>query len=188
VVLVVGTHEPRKNHLAVLEAAEGCWRRGVQFQLVFVGGASWDRSDFADEVARLVREGDAVQVLRRVSEEALWSLYRLADLTVFVSLVEGYGLPVAESLCCGTPVITSAVGSMAELAEGGGAVTVDPTDVAAIEEAMGALLTSPDLLAALGREAAARTWPTWDDYAAAVWRELVDAVRRDATAADVAGR
>jgi glycosyltransferase involved in cell wall biosynthesis len=186
-VLVVGTHEPRKNHLAVLEAAEGCWRSGQQFQLVFVGGASWDRSDFADEVARLARQGDAVNVLRRVSEEALWSLYRLADLTIFVSLVEGYGLPVAESLCCGTPVVTSAVGSMAELAAGGGAVTVDPTDVAAIEEAVGALLASPERLAGLSREAAARTWPTWDDYAATLWRDLVDDVRQRAAPGEVAG-
>jgi glycosyltransferase involved in cell wall biosynthesis len=186
-VLVVGTHEPRKNHLAVLEAAEGCWRAGQDFQLVFAGGASWEWSDFDDEVARLAAAGRAVQVLSRVSEVSLWSLYRLADLTVFVSLVEGYGLPVAESLCCGTPVVTSAVGPMAELAVGGGVVTVDPTDVAAIERALLGLLTSPERLAALQREAAARTWPTWDDYASAVWGQLVDAVRGDAPPAGVAG-
>jgi FkbM family methyltransferase len=173
-VLVVGSHEPRKNHLVLLEAAESLWNAGRWFELLLVGGASWGRPDFRSYVDDLKGQGRPVQVHERISEEALWSLYRLARFSVFTSLIEGYGLPVAESLSCGTPVITTDYGSMAEIASGGGAVVVDPRDVNALRLAMDELLRDDQRLAELERAAVGREWLRWDEYAARVWADLVE--------------
>jgi FkbM family methyltransferase len=172
-VLVVGSHEPRKNHATVLEAAEGLWKAGRRFELLFVGGSGWRSEAFDAYVESLRREGRAVSVHKRVDEETLWALYRLARFTVFPSLSEGYGLPIAESLASGTPVITSNYGAMAEVARGGGAVLTDPRDPSSLEGAMDDLLTDDDALCRLQSEARKRVWVTWDDYAQGVWDDLV---------------
>ncbi len=173
-VLVVGSHEPRKNHLTVLVAAERLWRAGHAFHLVFIGGSGWSGERFDGLVGQLRGAGRPIQVIKVADEELLWAAYRLARFTVFPSLTEGYGLPVAESLASGTPAITSDFGSMAEIAADGGAVLVDPRDVDQVEQAMGRLLTDHDLLDQLRTQARDRTWKTWDDYAEETWAHLVD--------------
>ena len=127
VVLVVGSHEPRKNHLAVLEAAERLWtaRDNAAFELLFLGWSGWLSGEFDELVGRLVKAGRPIIVRKRCTEDELWAAYRLSRFSVFPSLLEGFGLPIAESLACGTPVITSDYGSMAEVAERGGCVLVD---------------------------------------------------------------
>ncbi len=173
-VLVVGSHEPRKNHLAVLHAAELCWRAGAEFSLLFIGGNAWKSELFADRLAELQGANRPVHVVNAITDAELWAAYRLARFTVFPSLNEGFGLPAAESLACGTPVITSAFGSMREIAADGGAVLVDPRDDQAIARAMTSLLTDDDAYADLRAEAAARVPRTWDDYARETWDYLVD--------------
>ena len=93
---------------------------------------------------------------------------------VFPSLNEGFGLPVAEALASGTPVVTSGYGSMAEIAADGGALLVDPRDDRSIAAAMRTVLTQPAERARLAAEARRRPARTWDDYAAGVWSTLVD--------------
>ena len=93
---------------------------------------------------------------------------------MFPSLLEGFGLPVVESLAVGTPVIVSGHGSTAEIAEGGGCLTVDPRDVDSLQHAMSQLLGDDDLLERLRREAMERPRWTWNDYAGALWSFLVD--------------
>ena len=101
-----------------------------------------------------------MRLLPNVGEAELWSLYRTASFTVFPSLTEGFGLPIAESLICGTPVITSNYGAMAEAARAGGALLVDPRNVGEITDAMRRLLTDAEQLRQLADEAQGRTWPT----------------------------
>ena len=174
-VLVVGVQTPRKNHAAVLEAGERLWRRGYRFELVFMGGSTWRAEGHFDAyVARLHADGMPVRVERRVSEENLWAAYRRARFTVFPSLIEGFGLPVAESLAAGTPVITSNYGSMAEIAAGGGAITVDPRNVDDLEEQMRRLLQDDELLERLEAEARRREFGSWSAYADAVWQFFFD--------------
>ena len=169
-VLVVGVHTPRKNHLAVLEASERLWRAGHRFELVFMGGSSWRaEGNFDSYMTRLQDAGMPVRVEVRVSENALWNAYRGARFTVFPSLIEGFGLPVAESLAVGTPVITSSYGSMAEIATGGGALMVDPRDVDDLERHMRCLLEDDRLVERLRREARGRDTGAWSDYARDVW-------------------
>jgi glycosyltransferase involved in cell wall biosynthesis len=175
-VLVVGSHEPRKNHLAVLHAAELLWRDGLRFSLNFVGGNSWNSERFERRLAELQAGHRPVQAISALSDDLLWAAYRLARFTLFPSFNEGFGLPVAESLASGTPVVTSDFGSMREIAVAGGAVLVNPHDDREIAAAMRSLLTDDELLARLTAETRGVDARTWDDYAERVWQYLVHAV------------
>ena len=171
-VLCVGTHEPRKNHLALLHAAELLWRDGVQFNLVLVGGRSWNDGRFRAALAEAGARNRPVEAVSTITDQVLWAAYRLARCVVFPSLNEGYGLPVAESLACGTPVVTSGYGSMAEIAADGGALLIDPRDDRSLAAGMRTLLTDEAEHARLAAEARARPVSTWDGYAARVWTTL----------------
>ncbi len=149
--------------------------RGLQFSLTFIGGGSlWYTRRFDREIARLRKDGHAVEVLRGIDDAALLRAYRDADFTVFPSLHEGYGLPVAESLALGVPVITSNYGSTAEIAADGGCLVIDPRDDDDLTAAMRRLLTDPAVLADLRAQIARRPRRTWDDFAAELWTGLVE--------------
>ena len=174
VVLSVSTFTPRKNHLRTLEAAERLWAEGVRFQLVFISGySSW--TEFHTAVEHLVAKGRPIRVLAEVDDDTLWEAYRVARCSVFVSLVEGYGLPAAESLAVETPVVLTRYGSMAEIGAPGGALLVDPRDVGDIASALRTLLTDDARYAELRAAAAGRTFGTWDDYARECWDWLFHA-------------
>jgi glycosyltransferase involved in cell wall biosynthesis len=89
------------------------------------------------------------------------ALYSGALVLLFPTLYEGFGFPVLEAMCCGTPVITSNTSSLPEVA-GEAALLVDPRDVDAIADALQRVVTEPTLraeLVARGREHATRfTW------------------------------
>jgi glycosyltransferase involved in cell wall biosynthesis len=117
-----------------------------------------------------------VQSVSALSDDLLWAAYRLARCTVFPSLSEGFGLPVAESLGSGTPVVTANFGSMREIAASGGALLVDPRDDHDLAAAMRRLLTDDALHRRLSEHARALPPRTWDEYAAETWRYLVGGV------------
>jgi glycosyltransferase involved in cell wall biosynthesis len=173
IVLAVGSHEPRKNHLALLHAAEVLWQDGLLFALTFVGGNAWNSDQFNARVQELQARNRPVQTILALTDDLLWAAYLLAYCTVFPSLHEGFGLPVAESLASGTPVITSDFGSMVEIAGSGGALLVDPRDDRAIEAALRRILEDPALHHTLATEARNLPQRTWDDYAAETWDYLV---------------
>ena len=116
-VLAVGTLEPRKNLARIAAAVDG--------ELRVVGARGWGGVEAPANVTWLADVGDA----------ELAALYRGARCLVYASLYEGFGIPVAEALACGCPIVTSAGSPMAELA-GDDAVAVDPTDVAAATRAV----------------------------------------------------
>lgn len=168
-VLVVGSHEPRKNHLAVLHAAERLWRRGHRFSLTFIGGNSWGSEEFTNRLNALQGAGRPVESVSKLPDRLLWAAYRLALCTLFPSVNEGFGLPVAESLSAGTPAITSDFGSMREIAQGGGALLVDPRDDDDLTAALERMLTDDLLVSRLRAESRARPRETWSDYAERLW-------------------
>ena len=173
-VLCVGSQEPRKNQLAVLFAADILWREGLEFSLTFVGGGSqWFIRTFDAHVRRLRKEGRDVTVRRGILDSDMLDEYRRAKFTVFPSLQEGYGLPVAESLVLGTPVITTNYGSTAEIARDGGCLMVDPRVDSSLADAMRLLLTDTDAYATLVEQIATRPSRSWDDYADELWDALV---------------
>lgn len=180
-VLVVGSHEPRKNHLAVLHAAERLWREGHRFNLVLVGAGSWNAAAYQTALQELLGSGRPVQSIRGLPDRLLWAAYRLAHVTLFPSLNEGFGLPVAESLAAGTPVITSDFGSMRDIAapEGTplGALLVDPRDDDSLTDALRTLLTDQRTYDRLKAETREHKERSWDEYATELWDFLVDGVR-----------
>lgn len=176
-VLVVGSHEPRKNHLAVLHAAETLWREGVRFTLVLAGAGAWRSEEFYEHVGELKRAGRPMESVRGLPDDLLWAAYRAAHVTLFPSLNEGFGLPVAESLACGTPVITSDFGSTRDIVsphgEPLGGLLVDPRDDYAIIDALRSVLTDAATYARLKSEVDQREFGDWDAYAKGVWDFLV---------------
>ena len=134
-VLGVGTLEPRKN-LAALIAAYGqlCRASGLQHGLVIAGKPGWLYDGIFEQVKR---EGLEERVLLTgfVADEDLPTLYSLAELFVFPSLYEGFGIPVLEAMACGTPVITADNSSLPEAA-GDAAMLVDAHDIGGLAEAM----------------------------------------------------
>ena len=173
VVLAVSSIDPRKNHLILLRAAEKLWQEGLGFQLLIIGWGAWHNDGFAAELERLQAHGRPIRIIRRATEAQLWTAYHLASFSVFVSLAEGYGLPAAESLAAGVPVVLSNYGAMAEVGEGGGTVPVDPHNLDEVAAAMRDLLTNSEHLDSLKQQATARPRQTWQDYARATWSWLV---------------
>ncbi len=130
-VLAVGTSAPRKN-LARLVSAVEALRTG-----------SMDMADLGLVLAGPGDESPAaswVTQLGYVSDEALRALYSVADAVAYVSLYEGFGLPVLEALACGAVVVASGTTATAEAA-GDACVTVDPTDGASIADGLRQALT-----------------------------------------------
>lgn len=174
-VLCVGSHEPRKNQQSVLAAAELAHRGGRDFDLVFVGGGARRVTvPFEHEVRRARRAGLHVETHRRLPDARLWSLYRAARFTVFPSLHEGFGLPVAESLALGVPVLTSDFGAVAEVASRGGCITVDPRDDYRLADEMGRMLDDDGLIERLRSEASALPRRTWREYADQLWAAAME--------------
>jgi glycosyltransferase involved in cell wall biosynthesis len=174
-MLCVGSHEPRKNHMAVLYAAESLWLEGRRFALTFIGGNSWNSEHFETEVARLRKLGYPVLTASGVSDAVVAAAYRAASVVVFPSLNEGFGLPVSDALSAGTPVVTSDYGSMREIGEGRGAVLVDPRDDDSVLAGIRAAMFDAPIRERLEAEIAGLTQRTWADYTAELQQLLVGA-------------
>jgi glycosyltransferase involved in cell wall biosynthesis len=173
-LLAVGTWEPRKNYpmlLRALAAAQARARRPLQLTIV---GRRDGYERLNAEVEQLAAAAGVV-LRGHVSDNELGALYRDAQATIFASWEEGFGLPVLESLWHGRPCVCHAGSAMAELAPGGGVLTVDMHDEAQVEEALLSLADDAKLLGRLGREAVSRPIRTWDEYADDVLRALGDA-------------
>lgn len=170
-LLYVGTIEPRKNLVRLMEALAQLRRtNGAGHVLIVVGNRGWkDQAVFAT-VNRLELE-DAVRFLGYLPEADLVGLYNLAEAVAFPSLYEGFGLPVLEAMACGTAVIASPNGSLQEVA-GDAAQFIDPSDVDSIAEGLRRVLLDEDWRKELERRGRARAAQfTWLD-AAAQTREL----------------
>ena len=127
-VLYVGTIEPRKNLVRVMEAWARVRRRTkIPYQLVITGFQAWAYREVSELVRRLEIKRDVV-FTGYVRDEELPLLYNASDLFIFPSLYEGFGMPVLEAMACGVPVLTSNTSSIPEVASDA-AVMVDPTDV-----------------------------------------------------------
>ena len=116
VVLVVGSHEPRKNHLAVLHAAEVLWREGSGSPSRSSGATPGAARSSRPRSPTRRQRGRPVTTVRGLGDDMLAAAYATGAVHGFPSWNEGFGLPVVESLAAGTPVITSAYGAMAEVA------------------------------------------------------------------------
>ena len=120
-ILSVGTIEQRKNQLSILKAL---YSAGIETIIIFVGKPTL----YSAELLKFITENkmeNRVKFLNNISRKDLAGLYQLASLSVYISVFEGFGLPVIESMASGCPVITSNVSCLPETA-GGAAILCDP--------------------------------------------------------------
>jgi glycosyltransferase involved in cell wall biosynthesis len=146
-ILCVGTIEPRKNLTRLLAAWEPLYHSGEAPPWVIVGRRGWLTTDFFAALERSSAR-DGVLFPGYVSDADLPALYAGAELFLFPSLYEGFGLPVLEAMASGAPVLCSDASSIPEVA-GAAALTFDPTDADAIGAALRRALGDPILRAAL---------------------------------------
>jgi len=174
-VLAVGNLQPRKNLARLASAFAGVCRRGAPHRLVIAGKAEWKESD----VYRAIREcgiEDRVVLPGYVPDGDLPDLYRDADVFVFPSLYEGFGLPVLEAMACGAPVVCSSAASLPEVA-GDAALMADPNDTGSIENALMEVISDPVLRASLRAKGQARaagfSWRRTAEETLAVYRSVL---------------
>jgi glycosyltransferase involved in cell wall biosynthesis len=167
VVLTVGTIEPRKGHVDLLDAWERIRIEVPDAHLVVVGRTGWHAEEI---IARLTRHpdcGSRLHWLTDVDDDNLDNLYRCADLVVVPSLAEGYGLPVVEALTRDCAVVTSNGGALAEVG-GDAVIRVPASDSALLADAVVDLFADPERRQQLMDAAAAWEAPSWADTARAV--------------------
>lgn len=159
-VLCVGTLEPRKNHVRLVQAFERLSESFADVHLVIAGSEGWGSAGIRQAV-RASQASARIHVVGPVSSNTLDALYRSATVFAYPSLYEGFGLPILEAMAAGAPVLTSTTSSMPEVA-GDAAVLVDPRSVTAIRLGLERLLGDAalrDRLSAAGRERESRfTW------------------------------
>ena len=173
-ILFVGGADPRKNHRTFLQAVSLCVPALQGRAVVLVGDAVHPFGDYRQTAGRL-GVASLVRCPGRLNREELRLLYSYADLFVFPSLYEGFGMPVLEAMACGAPVITSSTSALPEVA-GEAAVLVNPGDADALSRAMAEVLEDRDRRERLRTLGLARAKSfTWHDAAArthALYRRL----------------
>ena len=148
-VLALGSTEPRKNNVRVIEALRRL-RPGYPDLSLAIAGNNWRGHVFDSNLL-----DHAVHLLGHVSDEDLPVLMQSAEMLVFPSLHEGFGLPVIEAMALGVPVVTSNVAAIPEVA-GDAALLVNPIDVDQIASAMRRILEDRRLADDLRRRGRAR--------------------------------
>jgi glycosyltransferase involved in cell wall biosynthesis len=151
-VFYAGTHQPRKNLVRLVKAFSRLKSR--DHLLVITGKKEARRREVYDMVERLGLS-DRVVFTGMVPEEELPVLYSMADLFVFPSLYEGFGLPPLEAMACGTPVVTTSCTSLPEVV-GDAALIADPLDVDSIAACMDRVLSSSSFAAELSEKGFSR--------------------------------
>lgn len=177
-ILHVGTLEPRKNIDVLIRAFAAARRQaGLPHALVLAGGAGW----MYENLFRLVEDlglSEDVKFAGYVPSASLPDWYNAADLFAYPSAYEGFGLPVAEAMACGTPVITTNVSSLAEIA-GDVGLTVEAGSVEALHAGLVQLLEDPGDRSRRAKSGIERSagfrWETTARQTAAVYRRALEA-------------
>jgi glycosyltransferase involved in cell wall biosynthesis len=174
-MLHVGTIEPRKNLARLLDAFKTCLADWPDLKLVLVGKKGWLTDSFFQHLQALGLEAGVI-FPGYVAEADLPAFYQLAEVFVFPSLYEGFGLGPLEAMACGTPVVCSNRSSLPEVV-GEAGLLVNPTDTAALTAALRRVLADADLQADLKQRGLTRaqqfSWARAAGELAALYRGLM---------------
>ncbi len=175
-ILFVGMIEPRKNLENLVDAfltdslPQLC-------DLVLAGSFGWGYSELLQKIGASNNKG-CIRMPGYVDDTDLPALYSAATAFVYPSFYEGFGLPILEAMACGTPVITSSVSSLPEVA-GDAALLVDPTDAKALASALQRIVKDGSLRQDLSRRGRQRsslfTWHQSAEKTLAVYRRAATA-------------
>ena len=174
-ILFVGTLEKRKNVPTLIKSFYKLKKSKLDHKLVIVGGKGWKYTKIFDLIEDLNLK-DEVIFTDYVSDEDLVKLYNTADLFVYPSLYEGFGLPPLEAMACGCPVITSNTSSLPEVV-GDAGIMIDPNDIDGLTESMHKILTDQDLREEMSRKSLERAEMfSWKKAARETWNVYEDAL------------
>jgi glycosyltransferase involved in cell wall biosynthesis len=183
-ILIVSDISPRKNHLRLIKAFELVHRDnpGNDAELVIAGSLRRDIPEFESTLQDIRRRNEAIKITLRgyLTDSEILSLYNEADIFVYPSLYEGFGLPVLEAMACGCPVIASNVSALPEVV-GEAGLLVDPYDVEALAHAMSTVLQDDELKMEMSRKSIAQAQKfSWEKASAemlAVCEEVAERAR-----------
>lgn len=172
-ILCVGTLEKRKNLPTLFEAFSKLKNNGVKHKLVIVGMKGWKYGEIFETLSKLNLNDDVI-FTGYIPDEDLVKFYNAADLFVYPSLYEGFGLPPLEAMACGTPVITSNTSSLPEVV-GNAGLMVDPYDFDALADKMYQILTDDGLRNMLSKKSLHRAKMfSWEKTARETWKVYQD--------------
>jgi glycosyltransferase involved in cell wall biosynthesis len=117
VVLMVGTVEPRKQHLLAVEVFEQLWKKGVDAELRIVGRKGWQSDRAVQVIRQAVADGKKITWLENATDAEVRAEYRSASTLLNLSLAEGYGLPLIEAAAFGLPLILNDIPVFREIAK-----------------------------------------------------------------------
>lgn len=143
-ILFVGTLEPRKNLSTLFKAYYQLKKKNINHKLVIAGKKGWKYQEIFETVNKLNLKNDII-FTDYIPENDLPALYNAADVFVYPSIYEGFGLPPLEAMACGTPVVTSNISSLPEVV-GNAGITVDPKDIDMLATSLYEVLTNDSLM------------------------------------------
>jgi glycosyltransferase involved in cell wall biosynthesis len=177
-LLFVGTIEPRKNLVRLVQAYEQVLETtDARPQLVIAGGEGWLTDDLFKRVGQS-RFADRVKWTGYLADEDLRALYSSCRLFIYPSLYEGFGFPPLEAMACGAPVITSRIPVITEVV-GDAAHLVSPENINDLAQSIISLLESPEelgRLSAAGRKRAGEF--SWDRTARQTHGVYLEAIQK----------
>ncbi|MCW2349284.1 MULTISPECIES: glycosyltransferase [unclassified Sphingobium] len=175
-ILMVGSIEPRKNQLLLLEAfSRASFICSKELNLTIVGKPMQPWPEMTEMMHTKLETIPNCEWLIDIDDDRLHQLYEGADFTIFPSLEEGFGLPIAESLWNGRPCIVHQTGAVAEIAQGGGCLTIDMKDKQAITDAILEMAENERFRREVAVQSVTRELKTWNQYA----REIIEQLSQD---------
>jgi|GEM_PF-3296904 len=175
-ILFVSTLEPRKNHIRFLKGLEILFDNHPEIRgritVHLVGNRYAGNSEIPDFVEAFCDKHKNVQWLGVVDDETLRKEYTECTFTVYPSEIEGFGMPIMESLWFAKPCLCNKDGSIGELAEKGGCCLTDVLSENAIAKSLYTLITDKDYYKKLQHEATEREITTWDEYVDSICETL----------------
>jgi len=173
IILVPGMIEFRKQQILLMQLFNRFIQNdpSVDVEMIVFGNIIEVCKDaFHEEV--LKSEGKIIY-LGLIDNEKLSEYYKKASFSCFISLYEGFGFPISESLSHGTPVLTSNFGSMKEVASVGGCFTVDSTKEEEIYNALDILIKNPSIIHNLKQEIQNISLSNWEEYGDLILKEIL---------------
>lgn len=142
-IFTIGTVQPRKNYSRLIRAIKQLRQQSYDIGLVIAGGKGWLEDEMYQTIEQTQMQ-DYVHLIGFADEDDLPALYHHAECVAFPSLYEGFGFPVLEGMASGTPVVTSNISSLPEVA-GDAALLVNPLNVEEIASAIQRILDDSNL-------------------------------------------
>ena len=177
VLLCVCTIEPRKNHLSLIEAFRALRSRRPELPICLnlVGNSYAGAEELLQTVKSHAMQDSKIHYLGVLSDQELAEHYMSCAFTVYPSLIEGFGIPIVESLWMGKPCLCHNEGVMSELADKGGCIKVDMRNSSELSCLIEKLVDDPEFYRALTLQISHRSLTDWTDYSDQL-RTVIDGV------------